>query len=261
MKKLSELKLINEYQESGNQLFVAELYKRHAKHIMTICLRYLGTFDWHQDAASEIYLKLVKELKGKNFRSRQNFKNWLAVLVKHHCISKLRRMHVERMIFDEENNVKNSNYYMESQLVERFTNISAGELKQALERLPEGQRYCLEMFFFRGYMVTDAVLEKLKSTGMSDEILQRAETIKYKEIRGEGFFYDLLMPTINVNENGLYKLEIMNLALFSEKMSYKEISSTTGYSLKEVKSHIQTGKIRLKKILAKIKQGKYVIHK
>jgi hypothetical protein len=81
-------------------------YERHARHIMTICLRYLGTFDWHQDAASEIYLKLVKELNGKTFRSRQDFKNWLAVLVKHHCISKLRKMQGERTIVLEEKNIR-----------------------------------------------------------------------------------------------------------------------------------------------------------
>ncbi len=67
MKEFSELELIKESKESGNQLLVAELYQRLARYIMTICLRYLGTFDWHQDAASEIYLKLVEELKGKTF--------------------------------------------------------------------------------------------------------------------------------------------------------------------------------------------------
>ncbi len=64
-------------------------------------------------------------------------------------------------------------------------------------------------------MVTNAVLEKLKSSGTPDEILQRAETIRNKEI-----------------------------------------NESTGYSLKEVKSHIQTGKIRLRKKLTKSKHGK-----
>jgi hypothetical protein len=105
-------------------------------------------------------------------------------------------------------------------------------------------------------MVTDAVLEKLRSIGAPDEILQRAETVRYKEIRGEGFFYDVLTPTADDNENGCYKLAILKRALFAEKMSYYEISATTGYSLKQVKSHIQSGKIRLRKMLTKIKHVK-----
>jgi len=258
MKEFSELELIQKYKESGDQLLLAELYQRHVRHIMTICLKYLGNFDWHQDAASEIYLKLVKEINDSTFRSRQDFKNWLAVLVKNHCIEKLRKVKSQKNIFREEKNVRNLNYYVEFQLGERSNNVSPGKLRQALESLQEGQRRCLELFFFDGYMVTEAVLEKLKSIGAPDEILQQAATIRDKEIRGEGFFYDLLTLTVNENENGRSKLEILKLALFSEKMSYKKISATTGYSLKEVKSHIQTGKIRLKKKLTKIRYGKNV---
>ena len=261
MKELSELELIHEYKKSGNQLLVAELYQRHVRHIMTICLKYLGNFDWHQDAASEIYLKLVKEINDGTFRSRQDFKNWLAVLVKNHCIEKLRKVKSEKNIFREEKNITNLNYYVEFQLVDRSNNVSPGELRQALESLSEAQRRCLELFFFDGYMVTEAILEKLKSIGAPDEILEKAKTIKDKEIRGEGFFYDLLTPTVNKNENGRYELEILKLALFSEKMSYNEIGATTGYSLKEVKSHIQTGKIRLKTTLTKIEQERNVSDK
>ena len=258
MKEFSELELVQKYKELNDQLFLTELYERHARHIMTICLRYLGDHGLHQDAASEIYLKLVKELRGKTFTSRQDFKNWLAVLVKHHCISKLREIQAEKKIFRNHIDVKNSKHNVESQLAERSTNVLPGELRQALESLPEGQRRCLELFFFRGYMVTDEVLEKLESIGAPDEILKRAESIRNKEIRGEGFFYDFLKPTFNENGDGRYKLEILKLALFSEKMSYKEISESTGYSLKEVKSHIQTGKIRLEKKLTKIRYGKNV---
>lgn len=48
----------------------------------------------------------------------------------------------------------------------------------------------------------------------------------------------------------------MKYAVISDKKSYKDISESTGYSLKEVKSYIQTGRIKLRKMIKKILEEK-----
>ena len=99
LEKLTDLELIHKFQDSGDQLYVAELYKRYAKHIMTICMGFLKDKGLHQDVAIDVYLTIVNDLPGKTFENSQRFKNWLAVISKNLCISKLRTIKRESKIW------------------------------------------------------------------------------------------------------------------------------------------------------------------
>ena len=251
MKNLSDLDLINKFKVSGNQLYIAELYQRYARHIMVICMRFLKEENWYQDAAMEVYLKLIKEIQKADFESSKKFKNWLAMVVKNHCISRLRMIKSERKAFYRGTNVNFLKDFVETQDLKRFNNISSSELKWILKSLPEGQRRCIELLFFKGYKITDQVIQILKKHGVPNT-MKKLKNIADFKTRGEEFFYDYINSIIGNNVNWEIKSQILKHAIISDKMSYKEISEHTGYSLKEVKSYIQTGKINLKNRLQKI---------
>ncbi len=261
MKNKSDLELIELYNKSDDKSIVVELYKRYSRHIMAICYNYLGKNDWHEDAATEIYEKLTRELKNRSFETKQSFVNWLAVISKNHCISHLRKLKSIK------NTAENYKYHLEfvefssherSLTKEELNEISINSklLKKAIDSLPEHQKKCLCLFYFKGYKITDKIIKKLEHD-LPVNILQKLNILKNIEFRGEGFFYDKLSELFD-NENEIsfssdeicnFKVKILNEAYFSDRLSYKEINKYTNYSLKEIKSFIQNGKLNLKKRL------------
>ena len=247
----SDLDLIEKFKKSDDQLYIAELYKRYSKHIMTICMSYLQEEGLHQDVATEVYLKITQDLPNKTFENSQRFKNWLAVIVKNHCITKLREIKSQSKLISRAKNINELNNYVEISGEIRYNSVPPEELKKSLNSLTEKQKCCLELFFFEGYKITDDVLKKLSSENVPRLVLDNLKTIKDVNIRGSGYFFDRINSLINNDENGVYKSLVMKYVSISGKKSYKEISDHTGFPLKEVKSHLQTGKIKLKNILKK----------
>ncbi|MFA8341957.1 MAG: sigma-70 family RNA polymerase sigma factor [Rhodothermaceae bacterium] len=222
------------------------LYKKYIKHITAICFNYLGKYDYHQDAAIEIYSKLKKELLKKEFHDKAKFINWLSVVVKNHCISHLRKIN---SIDRTKNQYELLQESVELPNLERNDNITSSELKEAISALNEKQQKCILYFYFRGYKITDKVLKNLEADNFDKELIIQLAKLKDKEIRGKGFFFDLLQSFYNISIDKDSIVKIINYSFYSEKMSYKEISDITGYPLEKVKSYIQNGKLNMKKLL------------
>jgi RNA polymerase sigma factor (sigma-70 family) len=254
--KLTDLELIHKFQGLGDQLYVAELYKRYAKHIMTIGMGFLKDKGLHQDVAIDVYLTMVNDLPGRKFENSQRFKNWLAVVCKNRCISKLRTIKREGKIIYRYKDTENLDNHVELDDTERYSSVTPDELKKSLDTLTKGQKHCLELLFFDGYMITEGVLKRLELEGMPPNVVNKLKVIKDIDIRGAGFFYDQIRVLIDGDEDGFYKSMIMKYAVISDKKSYKDISESTGYSLKEVKSYIQTGRIKLRNMIKKILEEK-----
>jgi len=244
----SDIELINKYAQTRDEKYLISLYKRYAKQITTICFNYLAKYDYHQDAAIEIYSKLKKELLKKEFQDKSRFINWLSVVVKNHCISHLRKINsIDR--------TKKQYQLMQESVefpdFERNNVIMSSELKDAISALNDKQQKCVLYFYFNGYKITNKVLKKLEDENFDKQIIKKLDELTDKEIRGKGFFFDLLQTFSNINLNKESIVKIISYSFYSEKMTYREISDITGYPLEKVKSYIQNGKLNLKKLLSK----------
>lgn len=245
----NDIELINKYAQTADEKFLLRLYQKYIKHITSICYNYLGKFDYHQDAAIEIYSKLKKELLQKEFEDKAKFISWLSIVVKNHCISHLRKIN---SIDRTKNQYELLQENVEFTEPERFNNIESSDLKEAILSLKEKQQKCILYFYFRGYKITPAVINKLlKEKILNDQLYKSLDEIIDKEIRGKGFFFDLLQKLFNKEVENNSIIKIINYSFCSEKMTYKEISNITGFPLEKVKSYIQNGKLNLKKILKK----------
>ena len=79
--------LLGDFIYSGDLDLLGELYARHMHLVYGVALKYLGNSDDARDATMHIFEKLVDELPGQEIRQ---FKSWLYVLSKNHCLMQIR---------------------------------------------------------------------------------------------------------------------------------------------------------------------------
>lgn len=79
--------LLHEFKESGSQDALARLYLRYTDLVYGTCLKYLKDPETAKDAVMNIYQELLRKLP---VHEVDNFKSWLYVLTKNHCLMQLR---------------------------------------------------------------------------------------------------------------------------------------------------------------------------
>jgi len=217
---------------------------------------YLYKVKLHEDAAMELYLKLVHELPKQKFNDQRHFKNWLALITKNHCISKLRKVKIEKQII---NNTNDLIEYVENDEEQRYNSINPNDLEWLFQGLSREQKQCIKLFFLKTYKITSAIIEELHNEGIPEAVLNKLKPILNREFHGAGFLYDEVKILLEgIDQTGEYIHRIINSAFLSDELSYKEICETTGYSYNEVKSHIQTGRIKLKRKFKTLNKKKNV---
>lgn len=189
LKQITDRDLISAYKASGDSALVGELYPRYFSHLVyIICSGWIRNEEDRKDAVMEIFEKLLTALKEKEV---SDLKNWLAVVTRNHCITRLRKQNYRARFTHKVDDFEKFSEHVEFADDARLHNKAdaenqAEQLQAALQALNAAQRSCIEMFD-------------------SD----------------------------------------------TNKKSYKEIAGITGYSEKEVKSHIQNGRRKLKILLMK----------
>jgi RNA polymerase sigma factor (sigma-70 family) len=125
---LSDAELVTLYQRNSSQDVLAQLFLRYSDLVYGCCIKYLADQETAKDAVMNIYQELVEKLKNHTV---ENFKSWLYVVSKNHCLMQLRK------------NKKNplSEFKSEFMQSEDFSHLdNALEKEQQLTRL----EYCIE---------------------------------------------------------------------------------------------------------------------
>jgi RNA polymerase sigma-70 factor (ECF subfamily) len=85
---LTDAELLLMYQQGEQQQTLADLYLRYYDLVYGTCMKYLKDQEAAKDAVMNIYQELVD--KAKN-HAINNFKSWLYVVTKNHCLMQLRQ--------------------------------------------------------------------------------------------------------------------------------------------------------------------------
>lgn len=121
------------------------LYQDYMHLVFGLCLKYLKNKVEAQDAVIEIFEELVIKLKKHEV---DNFKSWLYVLAKNHCLMKLRKQktrgHEEEIgdVFMESTSF--AHHEEETPLEDNLD-----KLKSCIEKLKDEQRQCVDLFFLQ----------------------------------------------------------------------------------------------------------------
>ena len=132
---------------SADLELLGELYARYMHLVFGVSLRYLENREDARDAVMEIFEILVTELPSHEVR---NFKSWLYVLTKNHCLMRIRSDKSEQRRLGV---IKSGALFMESEEemhpIDREDDSLEKALKECLERLNSEQKQCIELFYYK----------------------------------------------------------------------------------------------------------------
>lgn len=139
--------IIERYQEKENTAVLSPLFIKYNPLILGVCMKYLKDLELSKDLSMEIFEKLIKELKTQKI---QNFKSWLYVMVKNHCLMYLRKE--KKNTADIEEFEKNSLEIMESTrdwhpFNENQEGVMRMIVKECLEKLIKEQKESVILFY------------------------------------------------------------------------------------------------------------------
>ena len=139
--QLTDKQLLQLYTSSGDDKHLSTLYTRYVEMIYGVCLKYFKNSAEAKDAASEVYLLLLRRAKGKEI---DNWKPWLYTVVKNYCLEQLRsrtnkrpkQMDADRMYSEE---VYHPTIDSKDEEVRKLENCIDG--------LEDDQKSCIRMFY------------------------------------------------------------------------------------------------------------------
>lgn len=147
-KEQSDENLLSEYLKTRDMEVLGELYKRYMHLVYGVCLKYFKERTTSQDAVIQIFEKLVIEIDKHEIR---NFKSWLYVVTKNHCLMEIRKTNPGKIIsVAGENEMA---VFMENDLelhpIDREADeINEQALNDCIEKLKEEQKNCIRLFYF-----------------------------------------------------------------------------------------------------------------
>ncbi|MBC7566220.1 MAG: sigma-70 family RNA polymerase sigma factor, partial [Pedobacter sp.] len=78
-----DVDLIRSYKVSGSLDILGQLYNKYMHLVFGVCINYLKDEELSKDAVMQIFEELILKLK---VHEVQNFKSWLHVLTRNHCL-------------------------------------------------------------------------------------------------------------------------------------------------------------------------------
>ena len=141
--------LLLRFQKSGDQEALAILFDRYLELIYGVCMKYLKETELARDATLGVYEQLNRKLADHEI---DQFKSWLYVLVKNHCLGLLRKettrqKHLNGAGVMHSDNVVHLNGDEQQDWIEE----NRERLGECLVNLPEKQRMAIRLFYYEAH--------------------------------------------------------------------------------------------------------------
>lgn len=146
---VTDRELIKKYLASDDSYYIGELFQRYTHLIFGVCMKYMKIKAESEDAAMEIFEKLLIDLKHHKV---ENFKSWLYSVTKNHCLMKLRKQKqlAEKEwslnLFERESVEFHEVLHLNNTLIKE---TQLDNLGKSIAMLSEGQRQCVELFYLQ----------------------------------------------------------------------------------------------------------------
>jgi len=166
---ISDSNLISLYKEEENKEIIGELYKRYTKFVFLVSMKYLKNEDESQDSVMQIFENLFSDLLNHQVN---NFKSWLYMVTRNHCLMKLRKN--QKKLKNQQELKKDTENFMENDINSHLLNDEKEEdkvetVQDAINQLNKEQKECVILFYIenKSYSeiteMTNYPLKKVKS--------------------------------------------------------------------------------------------------
>ncbi len=147
---LTDEELVAAYQSTGDLAHVGQAFERYTELVYGVCLKYFKNGTLAEDAVMDIFETLVKKAKTHDIRQ---FRPWLYVLAKNHCLMQLRKKKITDS-FDDLTPSAQAAVVQSAGVVHPIDEFEADSQDQALhnclEKLPPQQLECVKEFYYEG---------------------------------------------------------------------------------------------------------------
>lgn len=128
----------------GNQKAYRVLYDTYGPTLMAIANRYTPDSDAAQDVIQEAFIKIFKNIR--SFENKGSFEGWLKKIVVFTAINYFnkRKSKKENYEFEDWREIK----YVDEDVLDA---LSAEELKEMIDTLPEGYKIVFNLYVVEGY--------------------------------------------------------------------------------------------------------------
>jgi RNA polymerase sigma-70 factor (ECF subfamily) len=161
--------LIDKFKSTGDLEYLGRLYEKYMHLVFGVCLKYLKDREASRDATMQIFEKLMVEIPKREI---DNFKPWLHVTTRNHCLMHLRSE--KSRSAREEKALENDQIFMESSYELHLNNESVLDrdldaLKKCIDLLKDEQKECIKLFYLEELCYQEIVdstsfeLKKVKS--------------------------------------------------------------------------------------------------
>lgn len=162
---MNERELLLEYKATGNLDVLAKLYAPYMSLLYGVCFKYLQDSDKSQDAVMQVFEELIVKLRTHHV---ENFKSWLHVYTKNHCLMQLRK-DKRRPQVDIEENLLESEQILNTEEEDKWEEKDFQKLEGCMQSLSKEQEECVRMFYLEQMCYKDIAdqmeydLNKVKS--------------------------------------------------------------------------------------------------
>jgi RNA polymerase sigma factor (sigma-70 family) len=140
---LSDKELIIAFKQTGDINQLSTLYQRYMDLVFGVCLKYFKDPERCKDAVMDIFDELNTKLK---VHEVENFKGWLHVLTRNHCLMQLRSpRNMKTTEFSPSLMYSEQNTHLNGEALEKEENFK--KLEQCLETLPTEQKQAVKLFY------------------------------------------------------------------------------------------------------------------
>jgi RNA polymerase sigma-70 factor (ECF subfamily) len=142
--------LLKRFRKESDIEILGVLYERYMHLVYGVCLKYLEEREAAKDEVMNIFEKLITAVPVQEIN---NFKTWLYVVTKNHCLMLLRSRkseaaHYELMLDDP-------TFFMEKETgmhpLGNDKDIEMKRLEECIEKLKDEQRQCIQLFYYDGF--------------------------------------------------------------------------------------------------------------
>ena len=137
-------RLLEEFKTSGNQEALATLYLRYSDLLYGTCLKYLEDAEEAKDAVMNIYQELLRKLP---LHEVANFKSWVYVVAKNHCLMQLRAAKKNITVNLEATNMQSGDFSHLDSVLNKEEEFK--RLEKCMDTLSGNQKKSIELFYYQ----------------------------------------------------------------------------------------------------------------
>lgn len=139
-----DLSLVAAYQKSGDLEVLGELYNKYMHLVFGVCFNYFKDEEQSKDAVMQIFEELVTKLR---IHQVQNFKSWLHVLTRNHCLMALRKSSKNPTVALDDNFMENDELVHLD--IDNTKETQLTIMEKCMETLSEEQRKSVDLFYLQ----------------------------------------------------------------------------------------------------------------